>query len=253
MPAAHQPQISSSISSSSYMATETNEINISEHTLMIDGSAQQYHSPQIDPKKSRFPFCIVWTPLPILSWLVPFIGHVGICREDGVILDFAGPSFVSIDNFAFGAVSRYVQLSRDKCSILTQIDKDTVMEEGEEESGRSLLTWDSALRKSTQEYQHRSYNILTCNCHSFVANNLNRLGFQGGGWNIVNVAALVLLKGQWVNTWSMIGSLLPFFVLFIVGITFGGWSFFTLFAAFVFILAGWFLLGTCCFTDLIQI
>ncbi|KAK9165408.1 hypothetical protein Scep_000599 [Stephania cephalantha] len=46
------------------------------------------------------------------------------------------------------------------------------------------------LRKSTREFQHRSYNLLTCNCHSFVANNLNRLGYGGSGkWNVVNLAA----------------------------------------------------------------
>ena len=66
----------------------------------------------IDPKRARFPCCIVWTPLPFISWLIPFIGHVGICREDGVILDFAGPHFVSVDNFSFGAVARYIQLNR---------------------------------------------------------------------------------------------------------------------------------------------
>ena len=65
---------------------------------------------EIDPKSARFPLCIVWTPLPVLSWLIPFIGHIGICREDGVILDFAGPNFVCVDSFAFGAVTRYLQI-----------------------------------------------------------------------------------------------------------------------------------------------
>lgn len=69
---------------------------------------------QIDPKRARFPCCIVWTPLPVISWLVPFIGHIGICREDGVILDFAGPNFVCVDNFAFGAVARYIQMNNGK-------------------------------------------------------------------------------------------------------------------------------------------
>lgn len=69
---------------------------------------------EIDPKRARFPCCIVWTPLPLISWLIPFIGHIGICREDGVILDFAGPNFVSVDNFAFGAVARYVPVHRDE-------------------------------------------------------------------------------------------------------------------------------------------
>jgi hypothetical protein len=75
-------------------------------------------SPSIDTSAARFPLCVVWTPLPIISWLAPFVGHVGICRQDGVILDFAGPYFVNVDNFAFGAVARYVRLSREQVSLL---------------------------------------------------------------------------------------------------------------------------------------
>jgi len=69
---------------------------------------------EIDPKKARFPCCIVWTPLPIVSWLAPYIGHVGICREDGAVLDFAGSNFVGVDNFSYGAVARYLQLDREQ-------------------------------------------------------------------------------------------------------------------------------------------
>jgi hypothetical protein len=69
---------------------------------------------QIDPRRARFPCCIVWTPIPFITWLVPFIGHIGICREDGAILDFAGPNFISVDNFAFGAVARYIQVNSDE-------------------------------------------------------------------------------------------------------------------------------------------
>lgn len=83
-----------------------------EHVMMIEDSVAQIM--RIDPKRARFPCCIVWTPLPVLSWLVPFIGHIGICREDGVILDFAGPNFVCVDNFSFGSVARYIQFSKEK-------------------------------------------------------------------------------------------------------------------------------------------
>ena len=34
---------------------------------------------KIDIKRNRFPYCIVWTPLPYISWFLPFIGHTGIC------------------------------------------------------------------------------------------------------------------------------------------------------------------------------
>ncbi|XP_022851851.1 protein REVERSION-TO-ETHYLENE SENSITIVITY1-like [Olea europaea var. sylvestris] len=67
---------------------------------------------EIDPKKAKFPCCVIWTPLPVVSWLAPFIGHVGICREDGTIIDFSGSNLVNIDDFAFGSVARYIQLDR---------------------------------------------------------------------------------------------------------------------------------------------
>ncbi|XP_059438079.1 protein RTE1-HOMOLOG [Corylus avellana] len=174
-----------------------------EHSVMIEGSVSP--TMQIDPRRARFPCCVVWTPLPIISWLVPFIGHIGICREDGVILDFAGPNFVCVDNFAFGSVTRYLQLSNEKCRISPHPSSYN-SEDGytQDDAEKDLLTWDDALRRSTQDFQHRSYNLFTCNCHSFVANNLNRLGFHSGGWNVVNLAALIFLKGRWVSTASMI-------------------------------------------------
>ncbi|KAJ8764412.1 hypothetical protein K2173_006152 [Erythroxylum novogranatense] len=213
------------------------------------------HCPGIDPKRARFPCCIVWTPLPVISWLLPFVGHLGICREDGVILDFAGPNFVCVDNFTFGAVTRYIQINKDKdCSLFPypsafeskdQYDLDS--------SGRHPITWDYALRKGTEGFQHYSYSLFTCNCHSFVANNLNRLGFQSGGWNVVNLAAFIFLKGQWVSTGAMVRSYLPFLIVCGMGLLLGGFPFVIFMAFFAILLIGWFLLATYCFKDLIQL
>ncbi|XP_059642728.1 protein RTE1-HOMOLOG [Cornus florida] len=223
-----------------------------DHHLLIEHIVPQ--TMQIDPRRARFPCCIVWTPLPVISWLIPFIGHIGICREDGVILDFAGPNFVCVDNFAFGAVTRYIQINKEKCCISPYPAAYKSEEEfNQEESGSDTLTWDDALCKSTQEFQHRAYNLFTCNCHSFVANNLNRMDFQAGGWNVVNLAILIFLKGKWVSKASMVRSYLPFVIVFGLGLTFGGWTFLTFVAFFTFLLVGWFLLGTYCFRNLIQL
>ncbi len=56
----------------------------------------------IRPELTRYPYCIVWTPIPLLTWLLPFIGHVGICTSEGIIHDFAGSYYVSVDDFTFG-------------------------------------------------------------------------------------------------------------------------------------------------------
>ncbi|GAV72196.1 DUF778 domain-containing protein [Cephalotus follicularis] len=234
--------------------TMTMEANIDpENQLMIGENYPE--TVQIDPRRARFPRCIVWTPLPIISWFVPFIGHIGIGREDGVILDFAGPNFVFVDNFAFGAVTRYIQIDKDKecCTFPHPSAFKGEDQYEQDEPGHDTFTWDAALRKSTQEFQHRSYNLLTCNCHSFVANNLNRLGFHSGGWNVVNLAALIFLKGHWVSTASMVRSFLPFVLAFLLGLAFGGLTFLTYLAFFNFVLVGWFLLGTYCFKDLIHL
>lgn len=72
----------------------------------------------IDPKNAKFPCCLVWNPFPVVSWLAPFIGHVGICREDGTVLDFSGSYCVNVDDFAFGPVARYLELDRRQVLFL---------------------------------------------------------------------------------------------------------------------------------------
>ncbi|XP_006650739.1 protein RTE1-HOMOLOG [Oryza brachyantha] len=194
----------------------------------------------IDPRRARFPCCIVWTPLPLISWLLPFIGHIGICREDGVILDFAGPNFVSVDNFAFGAVARYIQVNTDECYKLLEPE--------------GAATWDDALKKGVQEFQHRSYSLFTCNCHSFVANNLNRLFYSGHDkWNVVSLAAVMFLRGSWVSTASVLKTFLPFALVLTIGTLLGGTAFLVGLLAFAAVMTGWFLVGTYCIKSLIEL
>jgi hypothetical protein len=57
---------------------------------------------KVDAEKARFPYCIVWTPLPLISWFLPCIGHTGIALSDGVIHDFSGPYQITVDDLAFG-------------------------------------------------------------------------------------------------------------------------------------------------------
>ena len=116
------------------------------------------------------------------------------------------------------------------------------------------MTWDEALRKSTQEFQHRSYDLFTCNCHSFVANNLNRMRYSGhGNWNVVTLAAYLFLKATWVGKGAIVRSFLPFFVVLCLGLTFGDATFLMALAALSVALVGWFVIGTYCFKDLIRL
>lgn len=52
-----------------------------------------------DPKR---PFTVVWTTLPVVSWFLPFIGHVGITDSEGVVTDFSGPFTVTVGSLMCG-------------------------------------------------------------------------------------------------------------------------------------------------------
>ncbi|TDH04351.1 hypothetical protein EPR50_G00152000 [Perca flavescens] len=159
---------------------------------------KNYHiaSEKINPEASRYPYCIVWTPIPVLSWLFPFIGHMGICTSTGVIRDFAGPYFVSEDNMAFGRPTKYWILDVSKVYA----------------SGSNA--WDTAVHDASEEYKHRMHNLCCDNCHSHVAMALNLMRYENStSWNMVNLCLLALIHGKHVSCAGFLKTWLPFLML----------------------------------------
>lgn len=98
-----------------------------------------------DIARSRFPFAITWTPIPLITWLVPFVGHMGICDSRGVVYDFAGPYAIGIDGMAFGKPARVLTLD----PALTRKD-----------DGRSAVeVWDGGVDAGCDVYCHRMHNL----------------------------------------------------------------------------------------------
>lgn len=76
---------------------------------MWDNNSQDEPTiPEATPAQQLFPYAIVWGPLPLITQLCPFIGHLGIADSRGRIHDFHGPYYVGIDNFMVGDVYKYV-------------------------------------------------------------------------------------------------------------------------------------------------
>lgn len=148
--------------------------------------------PPINVKDQRFPYCIVWTPIPVLTWLMPMIGHMGICTSSGVIRDFAGPYFVSEDNMAFGRPTRYIRLH----------PKHMV--------GGSYA-WDEAVSKASVLYGTRIHNIFCDNCHSHVATALIYMRYYDStAWNMIILSMWLFVCGRYVGIGGFIKTWLPF-------------------------------------------
>ncbi|XP_029115711.1 transmembrane protein 222-like [Scleropages formosus] len=157
---------------------------------------------KIDPSASRYPFCVVWTPIPLLSWLFPFIGHMGICTSSGVIRDFAGPYLVSEDDMAFGKPTRYWKLD------VSKVDSS------------SSDVWDAAVFDASEEYKRRMHNLCCDNCHSHVAMALNLMHYDSStSWNMVNLCLLSFIHSKHISWVALLKTWLPFVLLCVVIVT----------------------------------
>lgn len=150
-----------------------------------------FSSDRIDINRVRYPHCIVWTPIPLLTWLFLFIGHMGIARTGGVIRDLAGPYYVSVsllknclliddliwlsqeDDMAFDRPTRYFRLDLNRIPTTSS-------------SNNSRAIWDISVEQASDEYTKRmvmkiislllfklflflQHNLCFDICHSHVA------------------------------------------------------------------------------------
>lgn len=185
---------------SSVIPTEISTAN-SERSQSPNQPGNRLRAIQVDPQNARFPYCIVWTPLPLISWFLPFIGHTGLAMSDGIIHDFAGPYFIGIDDLAFGECHKYIPLEID-----------------------DQVRYDRSLLKADKHYEGQNHNICCNNCHSHVACALNKYQYKGrDNYTMVDVWWLTITRSKYVSWMHVIKT------YFVFAIILGLFAFFALF------------------------
>ncbi len=143
----------------------------------------------INVKDQRYPCCIVWTQLPLISFLFPFIGHTGICTSDGRIYDFAGSETIGKDELAFGDPYKYVPLDFS-------------------------LLYDKGLFKANEKFSHEEHSLFCNNCHSHVANALNNMNYQNrNNYNMISIWWMCLTKSKYVSWGHLIRNYLGWIIV----------------------------------------
>ena len=151
---------------------------------------------KIDLKRQRYPYCIVWTPIPCITWVLPCIGHAGICTSEGVIHDFAGPYYVSVDNMAFGNPTKYIFLDLDS---------------------KELENYDDAIEGGKDDYMEQMYSFCCNNCHSFIARCLNKLKYKGKtNYTMIHVWWMLCIKSKFISFGKFVQSYIGFVILAII-------------------------------------
>lgn len=148
--------------------------------------------------ESMLSYTIVWSPLPPITWLIPFIGHVGICDSAGVASDFRGPYYVGDDGrMAFGPPTRYLKIDIEACS--TSPDQ-----------------WNASIQEANEVYRGRMHNICCDNCHSHVAYALNKMHVSAYGiqkWDMVKITAIMFFCGSFLSWTAVVQQFLPFTIV----------------------------------------
>ena len=147
----------------------------------------------IRPLPRKFPSSIVWCPIPVLTWVCPVIGHLGVAYSDGTVCDFQGPFHVSEAGFlAFGAVTRFIPIDLNS---------------------ESAMKWDSDVKGANSEYNNRMHNLCCDNCHSHVAMALNDFKLFGfSQWNMIVLAFWMFFCGRFVSVGGFLKQFVPFSV-----------------------------------------
>ena len=96
--------------------------------------------PKVDIWNNRFPYAIVWGPLPPITCCCPVVGHMGIGDSQGRIHDFAGPYCIGVDDFMVTCVWRYAVVS-----------------------GPHDPHWDEAIEAADLKYRGRMHDIVCDN------------------------------------------------------------------------------------------
>ena len=174
---------------------ETNDENNNENDNIKEKSGIRPKL-KIDLENQRYPYCIVWTPIPCITWIIPSIGHAGICSSEGIIYDFAGPYYVSVDNMAFGNPTKYIYLDL---------------------SPKEIENYDDAILDGKDDYTEQMYSFCCNNCHSFIARCLNRLKYKGKtNYTMVHVWWMLCIKSKFLSCAKFIQSYIGFFIVVII-------------------------------------
>eukprot|EP00347_Sterkiella_histriomuscorum_P009244 403341960 len=140
----------------------------------------------------------IWTRLPIISHIFPFIGHVGIGTSSGEIHDFAGHKRINKGHMAFGKPYKYLLLPPKNSFEAEQ--------------------WDKCIFEADKVFKQRYHKFCKNNCGHHVSEVLNRLNYNGkNNYTDTKILLMMACRGRYVSWVYLIKMYLPLLII-ILGI-----------------------------------
>ena len=195
-------------------------LNINYIICLFVASAIDLHVPD----SQRFPFSIVWAPLPVITWILPFIGHLGVTDSHGRVHDFQSAYSVVTDSFMTGDVLKTYRFSPAQLRGALPSNGNNVggsASAGSSNSNAALTVgqaWDRAVHSSDRKYEQTIHNICCNNCHHHTADALTAFGFPHtmlGAW------ALITFRGRYTSWGALLCTYIPLLIIIAIALALG--------------------------------
>ena len=158
---------------------------------------------KIDKKNDKYPYSLVWTSIPCITHLLPWIGHMGICKSNGIIYDFSGSYSINENKFFFGKPYKFAYL---------------------EPNEKEREKWDECIDKIVSKFRRENYSFFCNNCHSFCFEVLNEIKYNGkSNYGMIGVWWLIVKKGKYLSCVNVFKTYFVFIIIIcsIIGLIVG--------------------------------
>ena len=126
---------------------------------------------------------LVWTSIPVLSYIFPFLGHVGITDSIGRIHDFGSSHYVSVDQMTYGNPDKIVHF---------------------EITREEYTRWDKCINSVSKKYSKKTYSLCSVNGYSFCASVLNKIRYNDrNDYTACEVMKMTIGCGHYVGAAAM--------------------------------------------------
>lgn len=196
--------------SSSNMPSALNDNNTNnnqpqmKHVLSLDDNDELNSKPHLnenndDPAQNildNISCSLVWTSIPVLSYVFPFVGHVGITDSVGRIHDFGSSNYVSIDQMAYGNPDKIIHFE------ITQDE---------------FTRWNKSIHTVSKKFSKKTYSLCGTNGYSFCASVLNKIKYNDrNDYTACEVMKMTIGCSYYVSTASMCKSYIGLIVIIVI-------------------------------------
>lgn len=152
----------------------------------------------VDIDRGRWPYCVVWTPIPVLTWFLPIFGHTAIGSSKGIIYDFTDDVEINMDNQSYGKPTKFYQF--------TPLPLDGA-------------SWDKAIKEVSDQYSKCRHSLFLNNCHKYIACVLNKVKYlKRSDWSEIDVWWLITFRPTYTDFSGFARQWLPFIGILILTI-----------------------------------